>query len=58
VRVYAEVGNTLQGNFDRIYNVGLGFIGKRSIFNLGIMASDNFFFPVLSFSRRIKTGVG
>jgi hypothetical protein len=56
LRMYAEVGNTVEGYTERFYNVGLGFIGKKSVFNLGALFGGEVYgvVPILSYSRRIR----
>jgi hypothetical protein len=56
LRLYMEVGNILNTYSSRVYNAGLGVIGKKSIFNIGLFFGEDVYgvFPCLSYSRRIR----
>jgi len=56
LRLYTEIGNTIEGYSERYYNAGLGFIGKKSIFNMGVLFGEDVYsvVPILSYSRRFR----
>lgn len=55
LRAYIERGNGTKGFNSPVNNAGIGIIGKKSIFNIGVFFGKDVdaIFPALSYSRRL-----